>query len=249
MSDDAADVPPDPKLAGLFTLHVLLGIVGSLLTGAAVTVIHNADWRAFAGLAGIAVTNGAIVLAKGYMSPRQRAIMELHDPTPAPRTSPPPLPPAAALLPLLLLPALALSGCTGFGQCLLGKLKSSAQVIISDVSIALASSDWESQIAQLGVEAGGDFIDCTVKAIVASRETKRDAKLAAASTRGALPVDFVLEHGKAWLAKHPAHACAEPRSPAFTCTESPGIREVTCRDAAGNEVDFQGTLRLASVSR
>lgn len=174
---------------------------------------------------------------------------------------PAPLPPAAALAFFLL--GFQLVGCGPVGraytQCLLGSLPSSAQTILVDATQALTGQNWEANLASIAATVGADALNCTVAAIVAARQQAMDAQIRAlvdSSVRMAPPVDFVLEHGRAWMAKHPAKACGETSLPPTAlswlgshCTESPGIREVTCRDLLGNEVSFQGTLRLVEVSQ
>ncbi len=105
-----AEPLPSPIFAAIFALHTLLGILGQACVLAATSgIVHEGPWRMFVGGLGGALNTGAIALGVRWQSPRQRAIMEEHSPTPERLRAENGL---SALLPMLLLPLLFLSACT-----------------------------------------------------------------------------------------------------------------------------------------
>ncbi len=106
---DPIVVAPPPKNAlvdRIFSLHTLLALLSAtalILSGTP----RFAAWADILRQITILLGGGAVTSATAYQSPRQRAILEMHSPTPckppAPPAAPPSLPPAAAVVALLLL--------------------------------------------------------------------------------------------------------------------------------------------------
>jgi hypothetical protein len=109
------------------------------------------------------------------------------------------------LLPILLVPMLALQGC-GFGTCMLGKLSANAQPLIEEVTVDLTSADYVALLAQLGTTVGSDLVTCTVQSIVAYEQSKQQKAPAGAK---AAAQNLVLTHGQIWLNSKKPFACAE----------------------------------------
>jgi hypothetical protein len=182
-----------------------------------------------------------------------------------------------ALLPLLLAPALFLSACAGAKAwlgCTLGQLPQAAQPAFPSIYQALTQEDGQAAIAALetiGVGMLPGQVPCIVKAIQAD-EAAKAAQVKGMRTRVSV---VLMRNADSYLTKHPATACGEPApspkimsfqrsgsdtewawvdgggvfhvSPAVTCSSSPGVREISCRDVFGNEIDFQGTFRPATI--
>lgn len=122
-----ADAPTIPATKNQFwskflSLHTLLWVLGAA-AGICSRVPRLAPWGELLNELSLLLTGGGTVAAVGFMSPRQRAILELHDPTPV-VAAPPPAPkpndvigsviggPSNPTLTLLLICSVFGSGCT-----------------------------------------------------------------------------------------------------------------------------------------
>ena len=72
------------------------------------------------------------------------------------------------------------AACGTFGQaftqaeqnCALGQLPASAEATVADVTAALSSGNWQSELEQLGLQVGVSQLDCIVGAVASGLKAK-----------------------------------------------------------------------------
>lgn len=101
----------------------------------------------------------------------------------------------ALLATALTLSACATPGSAAFWGCEFGKGPQIVQTAVSAISAALVGATWEQELTDIGKDLAPGQLDCIVAAVVASTQGKHML-----SPSGVTLVD----HGRAWLAKHPA---------------------------------------------
>lgn len=80
-------------------------------------------------------------------------------------------------------------------QCELGQLPSSLQGAVSDVTAALASNDWQSELTNLAIQIGASQLECVVSAVVTNLKGRLP-------THGQADPAYLaaIQRGESWLA-------------------------------------------------